>query len=1327
MSSRPPVTPERWRQVKRVFAAALEVEPPARAATVDALCAGDGGLRDEVRSLLSAHGSLSQTGFPGLGLAPAARPLPDPEFPGDDRFEVLARLGAGGFGVVYRALDRVRGRSVALKVLHEPDGLGLVRFKREFRALADLGHPNLVRLDELFAGGPSVFFTMELVDGRAIVEALRPARAAADWVAVGRAFAGVVEGVRALHDQGLVHRDLKPSNVLITESGRAVILDFGLAASLRAPAGEVGAPPAGTPIYMAPEQFLAGGSSPATDWYAVGVMLYDLLAGRLPFGARFEQLIGLVDAKTRGAAPLGPESVADVPPPLVRLCESWLASDAGARPGAEEALAVLRELVGRDTALETFEAGAPAAIGAASAGSSAAHPMAQFVGREAQLVALRAAWARTREGELSVVCLRGASGMGKTLLVRRFLDELRSPEALLLESCCHEREALPFKALDGVVDGIKQLLEQIPRAEAAALRPDGFEDLERLFPVLRSRHRSAPDDAPSAARDDGEQRRRAFSALRELLQRLGGRRPVVLFIDDLQWGDDDSAALLRALLRPDHAPALLLVAACRQDVDVAPAFAGLLDALSSSGRCQEVSVEPLESEETRALAAALLGEGHPEIDTVVAEAGGVPFFVDTLVQEMREHAPRAAQSASPHQAPSDGGAVARDLRLQTVIGGRVRRLPRPERRFLETVAFAGKPLSRTVLEAAADIGESDGRDLERLLRARRFVRLSNDGASLETFHDRVREGVTASVPVGERGEIHGRLARALVVSGTADPEDLAHHLAAAGEREAAAQQAVQAAERRARALAFDRAAALYAMAIDLRGPEHADTGRLATKRAEALASAGHGGAAAQAYFAAAERLPAERATLTCRGAEQLLRAGEMVEGRRVMERVLRRFGWRVPRTAVGALLATVVRRAMMALRELRAPAEPWSEGPRSRENFLLMDASWALASSAMMLDAVRASYYQTHHLRLALAEREPFRLARALGLEAISASLPGARSPARAERMLELQRAVTARATHPIMNGLAPLAEGVVAANRGDWRRARERTLLASELLAAHGSGVAWELSTARSFLLGALASMGRFREYTERFPPFLEDARTRGDLYAEAVLSLSAGSYIVALKDDRVADADAEVDGALAQLGGRGFHLPKIWGLFAKVDIALYARDAEKAWRLLSLATPVMRSLLFYVQTMRVYMRHQRGRVALAMVAGTAASETNAKSTKTGERTRRRFLDLAAREAVALERERLPWGAALALTLRGGIAQCRGDVEGACTLLAEADRALVAADMTIHAAGARHAFGRLRGGREGAAAIADAEACMRDQNVRYPERVAAIVYPGLR
>src|SRR5207302_6744168 len=133
-----------------------------------------------------------------------------------------------------------------------------------------------------------------------------------------------------------------------------------------------------------------------------------------------------------------------------------------------------------------------------------------------------------------------------------------------------------------------------------------------------------------------------------------------------------------------------------------------------------------------------------------------------------------------------------------------------------------------------------------------------------------------------------------------------------------------------------------------------ETASLARKRAEALAAAGHGGAAGDAFFAAAELDARNRTELTSRGAEQLLRSGEIARGRGVMERVLRSIGWRVPRTAVGALLAVVIRRAALALRGLRA-REVWAPGPRTTLNLLRMDATWALASSAMMQEVDRKS------------------------------------------------------------------------------------------------------------------------------------------------------------------------------------------------------------------------------------------------------------------------------------------------------------------------------------------------------------------------------------
>ena len=213
------------------------------------------------------------------------------------RFQIVRALGQGGMGVVYEALDAARAGRVALKTLTRCRAQDLYRLKNEFRSLADVAHPNLVALHEFICDDDTWFFTMDLLQGEDFLAYVRglevvelaQTRAAAepqfDEERLRAALGQLVQGVVALHQAGKLHCDLKPGNVMVSKTGHLTILDFGLVSERVGPSTgrTLGPEWSGTPGYMAPEQREARELSPATDYYAIGVMLFESMAGRLPF------------------------------------------------------------------------------------------------------------------------------------------------------------------------------------------------------------------------------------------------------------------------------------------------------------------------------------------------------------------------------------------------------------------------------------------------------------------------------------------------------------------------------------------------------------------------------------------------------------------------------------------------------------------------------------------------------------------------------------------------------------------------------------------------------------------------------------------------------------------------------------------------------------------------------------------------------------------------------------------------------------------------------------------------------------------------------------
>ena len=1292
---------------------------------------------------------LAETVEAGSPRPPAPAAMDEPALA---NYKILGELGRGGMGVVYRALDRRRDQVVALKTVQRAAPAAILRFKQEFRTLADVSHPNLVALYELASDGRSWFFTMELVDGVDFLTYVRPpanmpdegtahdpesssSRSPESDIADTRIAAGLTgprlgsdraemltddpargpglspsrldrlrtsirqlaEGVATLHEAGKLHRDIKPSNVLVTRRGRVVLLDFGLAVELDQSGLHQSSEPhiLGTVAYMAPEQAAGRPVSQAGDWYSVGVMLYEALTGRPPFLGR--PLEVLMD-KQRSEPPAPRQWVPDVPEDLDALCIDLLRRHPVERPSGRDVLFRLGSMTARP--------------GTHASPQSSPTQAVSLIGRQRHLEALTAAFAAVQQGRTVVLYVHGGSGVGKSALVQHFLDGLAErDEAVVLAGRCYEREAVPYKAIDGLIDALVRHLRHLPHAESQGLLPRDIGPLLRVFPVLRHVEAVAlAPRRPAETPDPQEVRRRAFAALRELLARLGDRRPLVLSIDDLQWGDVDSATLLSELLRPPDPPVLLLLGCYRsEDAATSPLLRELLGLHKEPDSAldrRELAIEALTGSEAEALASTLLDRGDPaakaHTGAIARESGGNPFFITELVRHLQPN-------AEPLQHPL----TATGISLDEMLWARILRFPAAARQLLEVVAVSGQPLSLDEACRAAGLGV-DEHAAPALLHAGRLIRSTGaeGGNEVETYHDRVRETVVAHLSPSALEDHHRYLARTLEVSDRADFEALAVHYRGAGEPARAGELFARAAEQAAEALAFDRAVTLYRRVLELRSPGEGEDRCLRTQLANALANAGRGAEAAREYLATATGAGrAEGLRLKQCAGYQLLISGHVNEGLGILDAVLESMGSRLPDSPRQALVSLLVSRAILRVRGLGFRERDSNQIPP--EVLDRVDIARGIAVGLSVVDWIRGASFQSRSLLLALRAGEPLRVALALAWEAVISACQGWSARRRTARLIAAAKALAQRLDHPHALGMATLAKGAAEFLEGRFLAGVEFTDRAAVILREHGTGVTWELDRAQIFGILSLFYAGRVSELRRRSPRMVQEARERGNLYQESTIEAGM-AFLPRLAADQVDEARVRAAEAIRYWSQQGFHFQHLTYFFTCTYIDLYVGDATGAWGRVGRIDPQLRaSQLLRIQFVRIDVLEHSGRAAVAAAAAA--------------RDPRPLLRTAAGYARRLDRERLPWARALALLIRAGVASVRGDATSAVTLLTGAAAAFDAVDMGLFAASARRRLGVLLGGEEGGALMAQADAWMTGQEIRNPARMAACVAPGFQ
>jgi hypothetical protein len=1175
------------------------------------------------------------------------------------RFVVQQALGRGGMGAVYAVRDLEMNADVALKVLLDRRPMRLLAFKHEFRALQDVAHVNLVRLDELFEDEGRWFFTMERIRGVRFTTFVRPR--GLDVARLRQSLTQLVHGLLALHGAAKVHRDIKPSNTLIEASGRVVLLDFGLISDLRS-VGPMLLPGAGTAAYMAPEQ-LSGEGGPAADWYSVGVMLYEALTGKLPFDGPIPTLL----ARKLTELPPPPSSLAsDLPLDLERLCLDLLQREPASRPDGKE---ILARVVGEPPTPGRGE----------DAGSRL------FVGRSAELDALRRTYAATAAAG-SFALILGDSGVGKTALLDAFLDGLDDPVAAL-SGRCYEREFVPFKALDGLVDALARRLETLDDNDLRRVLPQSSSGLARIFPVLdRSCRRAGlPTEQMEPSRPT-EARAGAFRTLRDLVAKLAERHPVVLTIDDVHWADADSLAAIEDLLYAPLPPRLLIILVGRSGTKVPHASADLV-----------IQLDTLPDQEATELARRLLqqspGARGADPSWLVEGAGRHPLFMEAI-----------ARHSAAVGAPT--------VRLEDALAARLTDIPAGARTLIELVSTAAQPLSFPALAQATGLPFEPLFRLVRELQSNRLI-LSRGGEarpSLEPYHDQVRQAITRSMSTERQLTCHRAVAEALEIVAPESFEALAVHWRAAGESDRARVQAIRAGHHARKVLAFDRAATFYHSALELAAPGDAEASELHRWHAEALANAGRTTESAAAYRAAAQLASSdERTDLMRCAAEQQLRAGHFGEGLSAMDEILASMRMTRPAGLVATARMLLKERILEACAALLQRVLPLG-ARRRRELERRADACWTMALGLASLDPLTSAVFLSRHLRLSRRLGDRVRVALALCMRAPQGAFEGA--PARSARrtLARVERMMHGR-SEPLVHGYQAVATGVIAFLLGDFDDALQKSEHALELFRGYPGPATWEMATSEKYILDALWHTGRLRTLRERTLSAWRDAIRRGDRYLVVQIE-TALLPVLHLIDDDVPGAVAALDSALVDWPRPKLSLPHWQHGQTRTLVELYAGRPREALKIMDAQVKATEQvLLSRIQAIRIFSRSLRTG-ALMGVAARGGDEA------------RTLLRRAARDVRSIERERV--APDIVAMLRGQIEVVLGNRAAAERLFSVAVDLLGRRGMRLYSAVAGYARGFSAGGDAGRAQMADARRWMEGEGIRSPDGFIRLFAPAL-
>jgi ABC-type oligopeptide transport system substrate-binding subunit/predicted Ser/Thr protein kinase/predicted ATPase len=713
----------------------------------------------------------------------------------NDRYRIEAELGKGGMGAVYRAFDSRLERQVAVKLVtgYQLETEGRARLLQEAKAIAQLNHPHIVSVYDAGEVDGSPFIVMELVDGVSLHD-----RRPRETKELARIAGQVCQALEHAHQRGIVHRDLKPENVLIDSGGNAKLMDFGIARSMASRLTQEGQIE-GTVFYMAPELATGKEYDGRADLYALGVMLYELTTGELPF--QHGDPVAVISQHIH--APVVPPRAKDpsIPPALSRLIVQLMAKSPDDRPS--DAGAVIQAL------------GNPNLLDAEAPDQEQLSTLdrivrGRMIGRQAEFEKARQLWHAAVGGSSQVLLISGEPGVGKSRLLREIITQSEVMGAEVLGAASYAEGGPPYSPFKHI------LREVLPKASQNGFNLPEYvlADLLSLVPEFRAQY---PDVPPNLSEDPKTDQYRLFESFFVFLAALSQHSPLLLYLDDAHWADSGSLSLFRHLARQLGSQPIMLLATYREvELDEArPLHEVLLD-LSKEPKTTRVKLNRLSMPQTEELLASFFQEEiTPEfLEGIYRETDGNPFFIEEVCKALVESGKLYYENGRWHRPDMSELGIPQSVKV--AIQSRVGKLSAETQEVLNQAAVLGREFEfETLLAALGSAEEPVIVALEEAERAQLIEERSQGGRLLLWFsHALIPSTLVEGLRILQRRRLHSRAAAALEQREPENYAALGRHLLEAGQTEKGVDYLLQAGDQARSLYAYREAISNYLQALD---------------------------------------------------------------------------------------------------------------------------------------------------------------------------------------------------------------------------------------------------------------------------------------------------------------------------------------------------------------------------------------------------------------------------------------------------------------------------------------------------------------------------------